>query len=73
MSSVATVFEHSCKPYTGCFKLNSLQPAVMHVTATRHPRQLADSGIVWSGMSVPVVSQYCQVGYLGLCFNHACN
>jgi hypothetical protein len=31
--------------------------------------QLADSGIVWNGVPVPVVPEYC---YLGLWFNNTC-
>jgi hypothetical protein len=63
----ATVYEHSCK---WRFKLNSLKSAVMHVSSARQPSQLADSGIVWNGVPVPVVSDYC---YLSLWFNNACN
>lgn len=63
----ATVYEYSCK---WRFKLNSLKSAVMHVSPARQPSQLADSGIVWNGVPVPVVSEYC---YLGLWFNNACN
>jgi hypothetical protein len=62
----ATVYAYSCK---WRFQLNSLKSAVMHVVPNNIRSQLTDSGIVWNGVPVPVVSEYC---YLGLWFNTAC-
>lgn len=50
------------------FRLNSAKSAVMHVAA-EGSSTLSESGIVWNGVSVPVVSEY---RYLGLWFHNSC-
>lgn len=56
--------------YSQCwrFRLNSAKSAVMHIPATGHS-SIADSGIVWNGVPVPVVAEYC---YLGLWLHNSC-
>jgi exonuclease III len=52
------------------FRLNSKKSAVMHVVPAGVSSNLTDSGIVWNGVPVPVVKQYC---YLGLTFQNNCS
>jgi hypothetical protein len=59
-----TVHDYCC---TWRFRLNSLKSAVMHVMPGGEQSRLVYSGIVWDGVPVPVVSEYC---YLGLWFNN---
>ena len=56
-----TVYDYSVK---WCFRLNSKKSALMHV-APNGVSDLVESGIVWNGVPVPVVSKY---RYLGLQF-----
>jgi hypothetical protein len=48
---------------------SSLKSAIMHVVPSNMSSQLTESGIVWNGVPVPVVADYC---YLGLWFNNKC-
>jgi len=52
------------------FRLNSKKSAVMHVPPPRVSSNLTESGIVWNGVPVPVVTKYC---YLGLWFQNNCS
>ena len=61
-----TVYAYSCK---WRFRLNSSKSALMHVAAAQS-QELSESGIVWNGVSVPVVDKY---RYLGLWFENDCS
>ena len=61
-----TVYDYSIK---WCFRLNSKKSALMHV-APNGVSDLVESGIVWNGVHVPVVSKY---RYLGLLFENNCS
>ena len=62
----ATVYAYSCK---WRFQLNSAKSAIMHVASGNTASHLVKSGIVWNGVPVPAVREYC---YLGLWFNNKC-
>jgi hypothetical protein len=62
-----TVYEYSQKWQ---FRLNSSKSAIMHVTPHQVRSNVAESGIVWNGVPVPVVAKYC---YLGLWFQNTCS
>ena len=61
-----TVYDYSAK---WCFRLNSKKSALMHVSPSG-VSNLVESGIVWNGVPVPVVSKY---RYLGLLFENNCS
>ena len=61
-----TVYDYSIK---WCFRLNSKKSALMHV-APNGVSDLVESGIMWNGVPVPVVSKY---RYLGLLFENNCS
>jgi hypothetical protein len=62
-----TVYKYSQQWH---FRLNSGKSAVMHITPHRVRSNLAESGIVWNGVPVPVVAKY---RYLGLWFQNDCS
>lgn len=61
-----TISEHSMK---WRYALNADKSALMHVRANSKAPVVRDSGIVWGGVAVPVVTEY---RYLGLWFQDDC-